>query len=192
MLSPLRTTITDDLKDLKDLFDLDQQTWSGVSGFYGDCSPDLQAAKRNGKWNSPGMFGKIFLSLLCLKEEGNEEAIRLRWIKGHLPLNPVFERTKDGEYKALTRVFLSRLSIRRENNSLVTEQQWKRVCTFLSDQLPVTSVSNQFCFKILQITHTDHIASCNEPISHTSSYLTERQKETSIFSSVAESTNNVI
>ncbi|XP_028399868.1 myb-related protein B-like [Dendronephthya gigantea] len=56
MLSPLRT-ITDELKDLKDLFDLDQQTWSGVSGFLDDSSPDMHAAKRSGKWNSPGMFG---------------------------------------------------------------------------------------------------------------------------------------
>ena len=52
LLSPLRT-ITDDLKDL---FDLDHH-WSGVGDFDNEVSPDLQAVKGNGKWNSPGTIG---------------------------------------------------------------------------------------------------------------------------------------
>ena len=51
MLSPLRT-FTDDFKEL---FDFDQQSWSGVSGFGDDISPDMQAAKS--RLNSPGMIG---------------------------------------------------------------------------------------------------------------------------------------
>jgi hypothetical protein len=54
MLSPLRT-ITDDFKDL---FDLDHQSWSGVTGFDSSDSPDLQVVKASSKWNS-GMIGRL-------------------------------------------------------------------------------------------------------------------------------------